>query len=638
MDLAPPCLRSAGKNRRRGSRRTAVRGDAPRSRHGSPAGRGEGTRQPRASGGVRSPGEGRRGSLGQTLCGGRAGQGQGPAGRPDLDRCGRREEPPGQCPQGARLRGRVRRTGCGRDGSADLCHRRAGCDRGRACDRALHPRPQGHTAPRRRCICPEQDGSSDCGAATGGDEDGNGFQYPVSRGGDPLCGGLAARAHDERRRLTMANKLADWLEALTDPDDATREEAAQALIKLAAPAATDALIEALQDDYWSVRMHAGHALAKIGGPRVIEALIPMLGDTIKECRDGAVEDFVTICTPGVERLIAALRDGRWRVREGAAKALGLLKDKRAVDPLIAALRDRDGSVRTIAAEALGRIGDPKATKGLMALFKDTSKLVRVAATIALTQIGEPTVAPLIEGLKDENFQVRLHSVQALGGITSDYPTGRSWLRDSRPVPPLIALLKDKDRAVREDAAIALGMIGDPSAVPALIEAMQDGAVRVRAIMALGMIADPRSVEPLIRVLEGVGINLKGTPMPGCIVSEEWFIREQAALALGHINDLRSVPALCQALKDTRLREKASQALIELGPQIIDMLVDFINDPEASKVEQLSENVMSFASNRLDAAASLRALVMDILMQLGWTPPEEGQEGAPDKTTAEGAKG
>jgi hypothetical protein len=31
------------------------------------------------------------------------------------------------------------------------------------------------------------------------------------------------------------------------------------------------------------------------------------------------------------------------------------------------------------------------------------------------------------------------------------------------------------------------------------------------------------------------------------------------------------------------------------------------------------------------------LVLDILMQLGWTPPEEGQEGAPDKTTAKEAK-
>ncbi len=436
----------------------------------------------------------------------------------------------------------------------------------------------------------------------------------------------------------MANTLADWLEALTDPDDATREEAAQALVGQAGPSEADALIEALQDEYWSVRMYAGHALARIGGPRVIEVVVPMLGDLIKDCRDGAVEDFVTIGVPAVERLVAALRDERWRVRESAARALGLIKDKRAVDGLIGALRDRDGAVKTVAAEALGRIGDPKAIKGLIALFKDSSKLVRVSATIALTQVGEATVEPLIEGLKDENFQVRLHSVQALGGITSDYPTGRSWLRDSRPVPGLIALLKDKDRAVREDAAIALGMIGDPSAVPALIEAMQDGSVRVRAIMALGMLADPRSVEPLIRVLEGVGISLKGTPMPGCIVSEEWFIREQAALALGHINDLRSVPALLLALKITQLREKAAIALVELGPQVIDQVVEFYNDPEASKVEAISENIMSFATNRLDAQSALQACLLDILGQLGWTPPEEGQEGTAGQATADKAKG
>src|SRR5437879_7531385 len=141
----------------------------------------------------------------------------------------------------------------------------------------------------------------------------------------------------------MANKLADWLEALADPDDATREEAAQALIKLADPAATDALIEALQDDYWSVRMHASHALARIGGSRVVEALIPMLGDSIKECRDGAVDDFAAIGAAAGERLVAALRDERWRVREGAATALGLSKHRRAADGLSAGSRDRDGS-------------------------------------------------------------------------------------------------------------------------------------------------------------------------------------------------------------------------------------------------------------------------------------------------------
>jgi HEAT repeat protein len=421
----------------------------------------------------------------------------------------------------------------------------------------------------------------------------------------------------------MAQTLTDLLEALGDPDDATREEAAQALVAQPDAKATEALIEALADEYWAVRMYAAHALAKIPGSRIIEALVPILGDLIKECRDGAVDDFVSIGPAAAERLIAALRDERWRVRECAARTLGRIGDRRAVDALIAALRDRDGAVRTVAAEALGRLGDPKAIKGLIALFKDSSKLVRVSATIALTQIGEATVDPLIGGLKDENFQVRLHSVQALGGITSDYPTGRSWLRDSRPVSGLIACLKDRDRAVREDAAIALGMIGDVSAVPALIEALKDGQVKVRAIMALGMIGDTRAVEPLIEILQGIGIYQKGTPTPGCIVSEEWFVREEAAKALGHFNDTRSVPALLLALKDTRLREKASGALVELGPQVMDQLVDFYNDPEASFVEEHNQNIMSFATNRLDAQAGLRACVLDILTQLGWTPSEEG---------------
>src|SRR5436309_14702573 len=120
----------------------------------------------------------------------------------------------------------------------------------------------------------------------------------------------------------MANKLADSLEALAEPDDATLDEAAQALINLADPAATDALIEALQDDYWSVRMHASHALARIGGSRVVEALIPMLGDSIKECRDGAVDDFAAIGAAAGGRPVAAPRDEPWRRREGGAQAVG----------------------------------------------------------------------------------------------------------------------------------------------------------------------------------------------------------------------------------------------------------------------------------------------------------------------------
>src|SRR3989442_599568 len=122
---------------------------------------------------------------------------------------------------------------------------------------------------------------------------------------------MATKNQCENGNITMAHTLTDLLEDLADPDDATREEAAQALVGQAhaqtAESVTNALIEALEDEYWAVRLYVGHALAKIGGPRVIEALIPMLGDLIKECRDGATQDFVTIGSPAVDRLMAALR-------------------------------------------------------------------------------------------------------------------------------------------------------------------------------------------------------------------------------------------------------------------------------------------------------------------------------------------
>ena len=46
------------------------------------------------------------------------------------------------------------------------------------------------------------------------------------------------------------------------------------------------------------------------------------------------------------------------VRQGAAGALGEIKDPSAVEPLIAALKDTDSRVRRVAAEALGEYQRP----------------------------------------------------------------------------------------------------------------------------------------------------------------------------------------------------------------------------------------------------------------------------------------
>ena len=417
----------------------------------------------------------------------------------------------------------------------------------------------------------------------------------------------------------MSQSVQDLIEALEDVDDATREEAAKALADLGDPNTLDELLTAIEDDFWAVRVQIGWAFAKIGGERAIDGLIVLFNDSMMEVQAEAVLAMASIGVDTVPKLITCLKDERWRVREQAAKSLGLLKDSQAVQGLILAGRDRDGAVKSAAAEALGRIGDSKAVPALIKMFKDTSKIVRETAGTALLYIGEESIPALIETLKDPHFVVRCHGVRALGGMTTDYQMGKAWTTDSRVVDALIVALKDEDRAVREDATIALGIIGDPKAVEGLIEAMKEGAVKRHAISALGMIGDARALRPVMDALKGKGFIQQGTPTPGCIISEDQLIKEAAATALGHFRDQKVIPDLIFLLKDIVLREYAASSLVLMGDVAIEPLVAFLHDPDASKVGKESERVMAFASTRLTASSALKKTVLETLEKLGWEP-------------------
>jgi HEAT repeat protein len=353
-----------------------------------------------------------------------------------------------------------------------------------------------------------------------------------------------------------------------------------------------------------------------------------------EVRNEAVAAMTHLGLGVVDRLIACLKDERWRVREHAAKACGEVKAAKAVDALIVACRDRDGAVKSAAAEALGKIGDATAIPALVKLFRDTSKIVRETAGTALVAIGEPSIDPLIDCLADKDFVVRCHGARALGGMTTDYQIGRAWAKNAKVVDALIAALKDPDRAVREDATIALGMIGSPQAIDALIEAMKDGAVKRHAIMSLGMIGDARALPAVMAALKGKGIRQDGTPTPGCIVSEEAFIKEAAATALGHFRDPRVIPDLIMLLKDQNLRERAAPSLVLIGDTAIEPLVSFLHDPKASEVESEGERVMSFATSRLTAVDALRQITLETLKKLGWEPPDQDETMKVDSSRAD----
>ncbi len=103
-----------------------------------------------------------------------------------------------------------------------------------------------------------------------------------------------------------------------------------------------------------------------------------------------------------------------------------------------------------------------------------------------------------------------------------------------PPPDLVLLLNDTEARTRRRAAIAIGRVGLPEGVPALVKVMQadaDPEVRQMAAFALGLIGDQSAVEPLRAAL--------ADPLP--------LVAGRAAEALGLIGDTASAPAISQMI-------------------------------------------------------------------------------------------
>ena len=118
------------------------------------------------------------------------------------------------------------------------------------------------------------------------------------------------------------------------------------------------------------------ALVVIGGLLVGQELQRKIDREISQLGTGdrfkALNVLIKIGKPAVPALIEALQDQsnpftrRWE----AAKALGAIKDERAVEPLIKAMSDENEVVRRVTAEALGRLGDKRAIPVLKKALRD----------------------------------------------------------------------------------------------------------------------------------------------------------------------------------------------------------------------------------------------------------------------------
>ncbi len=166
-------------------------------------------------------------------------------------------------------------------------------------------------------------------------------------------------------------------------------------------------------------------------------------------------------------LLSALRDASPLVRAVVVAGLGERADASVASAIAAQLAsDKDVFVRKTAAYALGRCAGTQRTSALIAALKDKDPEVRGAVAVSLGDHPDPAaIGPLAAALSDKSAFVRAQAARALG---INGPGAR------QTASALIGLLaSDRDWEVKRQAAIALGPIGDRSALPALELATHD---------------------------------------------------------------------------------------------------------------------------------------------------------------------
>ena len=163
-----------------------------------------------------------------------------------------------------------------------------------------------------------------------------------------------------------------------------------------------------------------------------------------------------------------------RERAAAAAALGLRGDRAGLEAL--ATSDPDGIVRATALAALVRATGPDAAAVWAAAARDDDPTVRRRAAETAPALGEAVALDDVLAL--------LHDANAWVAEAAAFALGER--EDRAAVAALaVAATSHDDALVREAAVAALGAIGDPEGLPAVLHGCDDKpAIRRRAVLAL----------------------------------------------------------------------------------------------------------------------------------------------------------
>jgi HEAT repeat protein len=268
------------------------------------------------------------------------------------------------------------------------------------------------------------------------------------------------------------------------------------------------------------------------------------------------------------------------VKAAMARVLGEVKDPSSIRPLAEAVDfgGSDNATNTMnkeIAHALGAIGDSKAIPELIKLLKARDNYVKIEAITGLGALkAKEAVDPLIELATSETGEpfISKKAIQALGNIG-----------DPKAVPALVKMMFKERRGVSfyVESSFALYQIG-PASVAALIPVVSGEDKAFMAWTKENGVIEPAVFAKAAQVLSDLHAHAK--PAEPALIKqlsydigyqEELLVRMKAADALGRMRSQAAAPVLSKMLneKEATVRAEYIRALVRIGdPAAIPALV------------------------------------------------------------------
>jgi HEAT repeat protein len=289
--------------------------------------------------------------------------------------------------------------------------------------------------------------------------------------------------------------------------------------------------------------------------------------------------------PSFEDLVANLKSPNAGTRQDAAAALGKSRRREAVTPLAALVRDPEARVRLEVVRALRALRDPAGVPALVTSLGDGDREVREEAIGTLVEIytERDRVGPVgrfLEIFSDE------YDRTTIAPYTSVDPLAEQGLAGS---------LRDEDPALREQAALALGILNARATLPALANALRDPDPGVRGAAATS--------------IGKIGTAADGTALIPLLADEHTEVRNRVLQAIGVLRVREAGAPLRQLYENNRRREAGTRVLAALSriadPAQTDLFQEVVQDADPERKRLAVEGL-----GRISDAARLPAFKKD----------------------------